>query len=167
MKKGNTNRLERFNFFKKFIFLYVSAWCYRIFVRKDRQVLFPCCCRSVAQSCLTVCDPMNCSMPGFSVLHHLQEFAQTPVHWVSDATQPSHPLSSPSPSCLQSFPTSGSFPMSQFAKSGGHSIGASASVLPVNIRGWFSLGLTGWIFLLSKVLPRVFSSNKIQSVTNR
>ena len=55
------------------------------------------CCCSVAQSCLTLCDPMGCIMPGFPVLHHLPEFAQTHVHWDSDAIQPSHPLSFPSP----------------------------------------------------------------------
>ena len=54
-------------------------------------------CCSVAQSCPTLCNPMDCSTPGFPVLHNLPEFAQTPVHWVSDAIQPSHPLSSPSP----------------------------------------------------------------------
>ena len=52
---------------------------------------------SAAQSCLTLCNPMDCSTPGFPVLHHLPEFAQTHVHQVSDAIQPSHPLSSPSP----------------------------------------------------------------------
>ena len=52
---------------------------------------------SVAQTCLTPCDPMDCSMPGLPVHHQLQEFIQTHVHWVSDAIQPSHPLSSPSP----------------------------------------------------------------------
>ena len=51
---------------------------------------------SVAQSCLTLCDPMDCSMPGFAVHHQLPEFIQTHVHWVGDAIQPSHPLSSPS-----------------------------------------------------------------------
>ena len=66
-------------------------------------------------------------------------------------------------SCLQSFPASGSFPMSQFFTSAGQSIGisASASVLPVNIQGWFPLGLTSFI-LLSKGLSRVFSSTTIQ-----
>ena len=55
-------------------------------------------CRSVAQSCLTLCDPMDCTTPNFPVLHYLPEFAQTHVHWVGDAIQPSHPLSSaPSP----------------------------------------------------------------------
>ena len=52
---------------------------------------------SVTQSCPTLCDPMNCSMPGLPVHHQLLEFTQTHVHWVSDAIQPSHPLSSPSP----------------------------------------------------------------------
>ena len=54
-------------------------------------------CGSVPKSCSILCDPMNCSMPGFLVLHYLPEFAQTHVHRISDATQPSHPLSSPSP----------------------------------------------------------------------
>ena len=54
-------------------------------------------CRSAAQSCPTLCDPMNCSMPGLPVHHQLPEFTETHVHRVSDAIQPSHPLSSPSP----------------------------------------------------------------------
>ena len=52
---------------------------------------------SVTKSCLTLCDPMDCSTPGFPILHYLPEFAKTRVHWVHDAIQPSHPLSSPSP----------------------------------------------------------------------
>ena len=52
---------------------------------------------SVAQSCLTLSDPMDCSTPGFPVHHQLPEFTQTHVHWVGDTIQPSHPLSSPSP----------------------------------------------------------------------
>ena len=52
---------------------------------------------SVTQSCLTLCDPMNGSVPGFPVLHHLPEFAPTHVHWVCDAIQPSHPLSASLP----------------------------------------------------------------------
>ena len=52
---------------------------------------------SVTQSCLTLCDPMDCSTPGLPVHHQLLEFTQTHVHWVGDAIQPSHPLSSPSP----------------------------------------------------------------------
>ena len=57
-------------------------------------------CCSITQSCPTLCDPMDCSMPGSPVLHYLLEFAQTHVHGVSDAIQPSHPLPSPSPSAF-------------------------------------------------------------------
>ena len=56
-----------------------------------------CCCCSVSQSCLTLWNPMDCSTPGFFLLHHLPELAQTHVHWLGDAIQPSHPLSSRSP----------------------------------------------------------------------
>ena len=108
---------------------------------------------SFAQSSLALCDAMNCSKPGFPILNYLPEFAQTHVHWVSDAIQPSHPLSSIPFSCLQSFPASGSFPMSQLFESGGQRIGASASsVLSMNIQGWFPLGLIDLISLLSKGL---------------
>ena len=70
----------------------------------------------------------------------------------------------PFSSCLQSFPASGSFPMSQLFTSGGQSIGVSAiaSVLPVNIQDWFPLGWTGWISLQSKGLSRVFSNTTVQ-----
>ena len=56
-----------------------------------------CFCCSVTQSCPTLCDPVDCNTPGFPVLHHLLELAQTHVCWSSDVIQPSHPLSSPSP----------------------------------------------------------------------
>ena len=59
-----------------------------------------CCCCSVPRSCPALCDPMDCSMPGFPVLHHLPLLAQTHVHRVGDAIQPSHPLSPPSPPAL-------------------------------------------------------------------
>ena len=94
-------------------------------------------------SCIqTLCDPIDCSMTGFPVLHYLPEFAQSHVHWAGDAIQPSHPLSpaSPPPSI---FPSIKSFPLSQLFASSGQNIGASASVLPMNIQGWFPLGLTG------------------------
>ena len=63
----------------------------------------------VAQSCPTLCDPMNCSMPGLLVRHQLPEFTQTHVHQVSDAIQPSHPLSSPSPPAPNLFQHQGLF----------------------------------------------------------
>ena len=70
----------------------------------------------------------------------------------------------PFSSCLQYFPASGSFPMSQFFASGGQRIGASASasVLPVNIQDWFPLGWTSWISLQSKGLSRIFSNTTVQ-----
>ena len=69
--------------------------------------------RSVAQSCPTLCDPMNRSTPGLPVHHQLPEFTQTHVHRVSDAIQPSHPLSSPSPPAPNPAQHQESFPMSQ------------------------------------------------------
>ena len=76
---------------------------------------------SVTQLCPTLCYPMNCSMPGLSVQHQLPEPTQIHVHWVGDAIQLSHPVVLFS-SCLQSFPASGSFPMSQLFTSGGQSM---------------------------------------------
>ena len=115
---------------------------------------------SVAQSCLTLCDPMNCSTPGLPVHHQLPEFTQTLSRWC-------HPTISssviPFSFCPQSFPASGSFQMSQLFASGGQSIGVSAStsVLPMNTQDW-SLGWTGWISLQSKGLSRVFSNTTVQ-----
>ena len=63
------------------------------------NLIYGICC-SVAQSCPTLCDPMDCGTPGFPVLHHLPEFAQAQVHWVSDAIQSSRPLLSPPPPAL-------------------------------------------------------------------
>ena len=101
---------------------------------------------------------MDCSTPGFPVHHQLLELAQTHVHGVSGAIQPSHPLSVPPfSSCLQSFLASGSFPISQFFASGGQRIraSASASVLPMNIQDCFPSRWTGLISLQSKGLSRV------------
>ena len=118
---------------------------------------------SVAQSCPTLWNPMDCSMPGLPVHHQLLEMTQTHVHWVSDVIQPSYPVI-PFSSCLQSFPASRSFPKSQSFASGGQSIGVSvsASVLPMNIQDWFPLGFTGWFSLQSKGLSGVFSNTTLQ-----
>ena len=106
---------------------------------------------------------MDCSTPGFLVLYCLLEFLQTHVHWVSDAIQPSHPLSPSSPPALK-LSQHQPFPTSQLFASGGHSIGASASapVLPMNIQGWSPLWWTGLVSLLSKGLSRVFSNTTVQ-----
>ena len=105
--------------------------------------------------------PHGLQHTGFPIHHQLLELAQTHVHRVSDAIQPSHP---PFPlfSCLQSFPVSASFQMSHFFPLGGQSIGASASVLPMNIQDWFPLELTPLISLQSKGLSRVFSNTTVQ-----
>ena len=122
------------------------------------------CCCSVAKLCLTLCDPMDCSTPGFPILHHLPEFAQTHVHWISDAIQPSHPLASPSPPAFKLFQHQG---LCQWVSSSHQvakvlKVSASASVRPLNIQGWFPLGLTGLISLQSKELSKVFPNTTVQ-----
>ena len=121
---------------------------------------------SVAQSCPTLCDPMNRSTPGLPVHHQLPESAQTHVHRVSGAVQPSHPLSPPSPPAPNPSQHQSVF---QWVNSwllawGGQSTGvsASASVLPMNTQDWSPLEWTGWISLQSKGLSRVFSNTIVQ-----
>ena len=115
---------------------------------------------SVTQSCLTLCDPRDCSTPGFPV--QIPELARIHVHQVGDAIRPSHPLSSPPAFNLSHH--QGLFKWVYFFASGGQNIGAlaSASVLSMNIQDWFPLGLTGLISLLSKGLSRVFSNTTVQ-----
>ena len=155
-----------------FSFFWTCKWCLQLHdhevasmkIKVSMVRVAECgCCLSVAQSCPILWDPMNGSMPVFPVLHYLPEFAQTHVHWVGDAIYSSHPLQLPLPLCLQSFPASGSFPMSQLSVPGGQSIGASAraAVLSMNIQGWFPLGVIGLISLLSRGLSRVFSSARV------
>ena len=118
---------------------------------------------SVAQSCPTLCDPMNHSTPGLPVHHQLLEFTQTHIHRVSDAIQLSHPLSSPSPPAPNPSQHQGLF---QWVNSAwdGQSIGVSAlaSVLPMNTQEWSTLEWAGWISLKSKGLSRVFSNTTLQ-----
>ena len=126
-----------------------------------RQTHFQFSSASVTQSCLTLCDPMDCSMPGFSVFHQFLELVLTQC----PLSQCCHPTISysvlPFSSCLQSFPASGSFQMSQSFTLGGQNIGVSASAW-MNIQDWFPLGLTGLISLQSKGLSRVFSNTTVQ-----
>ena len=108
---------------------------------------------------------MDCSLPGLLV--------HQPSLGVSPSSCPSsrwcHPAFSSSVTlfyfCLQSFPASGSFPMSPLFMSGGQSIRASGSVLPMNIQDWFPLGWTGLISLLSKGLSRIFSSTTVSKAS--
>ena len=113
---------------------------------------------------LILCDPMDCSMPGFPVHCQLLEHTQTRVHRVSDAIQPFHPLSSPSPPTFNLSQHQGLLPMSWFFASGGQSIrvSISLSVLPKNIQDWFPLGLRVWISLQSKGFSIVFSNSTVQ-----
>ena len=117
---------------------------------------------SVAHSCPALCDPMDCSTPGLPVHHQLPEFTQTHVHWVGDAIQPSHPLSSPSSAPNLSQHQSIFKWVSSLHQVAKVLVSASASVLPVNIQDWFPLGWTSWISLQSKGLSRVFSNTTVQ-----
>ena len=122
-----------------------------------------CCCCSLAQLCPTLCNPMDyiarqASCPSLSprVCSNSCPLSQWCHPTVSSSVAPFS-------SCPQSFPESGSFPMSQLFASGDQSIIASASapVLPMSIQGWFILGLTGFFSLMAKGLLRVFSSTTI------
>ena len=129
----------------------VHSWCSAL------------CCCSVAKTCPAVCDPMGlqharilCPSPSPGVCSNSCPLGQWCCLTISFSVVPFS-------SCPQSFPLSGSFPMSWLFASGGQSIGdsASASVLPVNIQCWFPLGLTGLISLKSKRLSRVFFNSTI------
>ena len=118
---------------------------------------------SVTQLCQTRYEPMDCSMPAFPVHHPLPEPTQTHIHRSSDAIQPPHPLSSPTPPALnlsqhQVF----SNELFLCIRRPKYRVSASTSVLPMNIQDWFPLGWTGWISLSSKGLPRVFSNTTVQ-----
>ena len=103
----------------------------------------------VTQLCPTPCNPMDYSTPGFPIHHPLLEPTQTHVHRVGDAIQPSHTLV-PVSSCLQSFPASGSFQMSQFSASGGQSIGSfSFNMSPSNEHPGLISFRMDWLDLLA------------------
>ena len=119
---------------------------------------------SVAQSCPTLCDPMDCSMPGFPVHNQHPEYTQSHVHWVGDAIQPSHPLSTPSPPALNLSQHQGLFHWVSSSHQVAKGLDPSVqSVLPMNIHDWFPLGWTGWMSLQSKGLSRVFSNTTVQN----
>ena len=113
---------------------------------------------SLTQSCLIICNPMDCSMPVFSVHHQLLDLAQTHVHWVGDAIQPSCPLPSPSPSALFQWVSSSH----QVAKV--LELQLQPSVLSMNIQDSFPLGLTGLI-LQSMGFSRVFPTPRFESIS--
>ena len=129
-------------------------------------LLVLCHCCSVTKLCPTLCDPMNCHLPASSVRHYFPVCSNScPLSWWW------HPTISSSVTLFssypQSFPTSGSFPTSQLFASGSQTFGASvsASVLPINIQGWFPSGLINLNSLQSKRFPRVFSNGTIWKVS--
>ena len=124
--------------------------------------------RSVAQSCPTLCDPMNRSTPGLPVHHQLPEFTQTHVHRVSDVIQPSHPLSSPSPPAPNPFQHQRLF---QWV----NSLHEVAKVLQfqlqyqdfnINTQDWSPLGWTGRIALQSKGLSRASPTPQFKTINS-
>ena len=122
---------------------------------------------SVTQSCLTLCDSLDCSTPDLPVHHQLPRVYSNSCplsSWCHPTVLASVVLFC---SSLQSFPTSGSFPMRQFFASGGQSIrvSASTSVLPMNSQDWSHLGWTDWSSLMFKRLSRVFSNTTVQKAS--
>ena len=126
-------------------------------------IFYTICCPSL--SFVPLFATLWIQQPGIPVHHQLPELAQTHVHWVGDAIQLSHPLSSPSLPAFSLSQHQGLFQWvsssHQVAKTG---VSASASVLPMNIQDWFPLALTGFISLQSKGLSRIFSNNSKASI---
>ena len=117
---------------------------------------------ALAQSCPTLCNPTDCSTPALLVHHQLLSLLK--LMFIESVMPCNHLILCHFLLLLPSiFPSIGSFPISQFFASGGQSIGvsASASVLPMNIQGWFPIGLTGLISLQSKERSRVFSNTTV------
>ena len=116
------------------------------------------CCFLVTKLCPTLCNPMDCSTPGFPVLHYLPEFAQTNGQWIGDAIQPSHSPSPTSPPALNVSQHQDLFQWVHFS----HQV---AKILELQLQPqsfrWVPLGLTGLISFQSKGISRVFSSTRI------
>ena len=118
--------------------------------------------RSVTQSCPTLCDPMNCSTPGFPVHHQLLESTRTNVHQVDDAIQPSHPLSSPSPPTLNLSQHQGLSKELALRMRWPNYWNFSFNISPSNEHPGLIFRIVGQISLQSKGLSRVFSNTTVQ-----
>ena len=134
----------------------------KVFQSKNTYVASSVQFSSVAQSRLTLCDPMNHSTPGLPVHHQLLE--STKPMSIESVMPYNHLILCHTISETQSFPASGSFSMSQLFASGGQRTGVSAStsVLPMNTQDWSPLAWTGRISLQPKGLSRVFSNTTVQ-----
>ena len=118
------------------LYLYVCNYLFCCSILKKilyMALVCPCRCCLVTKSCLTLYSPMDCGTPGSSAIHYRPEFAQTDARWVSDATQPSHPLSPPSPPAFSLFQHQGLFQSLLFASSS-QSIRASPSALVLQLQ---------------------------------
>ena len=141
------------------IYLNTESLCCTSEINMNSSVHFT----SVAQSCPTICDPMNRSTPGLPVHHQLPESTKPmSIELVMPSTISSSVI--PFSSCPQPLPASESFPMSQIFSWGGQSTGVSAlaSFLPKKSQAWSPSEWTGWISLQSKGLSRVFSNITVQ-----
>ena len=144
---------------------YLYVWLYFnkfvLYILDSYSVQFS----SVPQSCPTLCNHMNQSMPDLPVHYQLPESTQTNVHRVGEVIQPSHPLSSPSPPALNLSQHQGLFEwvsssyVLEFQSIG---VSASKSVPPMNTQDWSPLGWIVWISLRSKGLSKVFSNTTVQ-----
>jgi len=121
-----------------------------------------------SQSCIQLCNPRDCSAPGFPVLHYLPESAQIHVHWLSDAIQPSHPLSSPSPFVFNLHQNQGLFQCvsssRQVAKE--LELQVSVTVFPMKIQDWFPLGLTSLISLCPRDSQESFPAPQFKIINS-
>ena len=157
---------RKLNYFRNFLPTCVHPRAQTLYINKKKEdklnTLSAHRFSSVAQSCPTLCDPMNCSTPGLSITNYQSSLR---LMSIESAMPSSHLILCRPLLLLPPIPPSISLFQSQLFAWGGQSTGvsASASVLPMNIQDWSSLGLTGWISLQSNGLSRVFSSTIIQS----
>ena len=123
------------------------------------------CCCSVAESCPTLCDPMDCSPPGLPVHHQLPEFIQTHVHWVSDDIQPTHPLVAPSPPAFTLFQHQGLFKWVSSSHLVAKELSFGFSISPSNeYSGLISFGKDCLDLLTVQELSSVFSNTTFKSI---
>ena len=140
-------------------YMYLCGWVPSLFTWNYHNIVNWLFCWSVAQSCPTLCDPMDCSTLGLPVPHHLPKFAQVHVHCISDAIQPSHPLMSSSPSALNFSHHQGLF---QWVSCSHQMAKILEFRLQCQSSGLISLKIDWFVSLLSKGLSRVFSSTTVQ-----
>ena len=143
--------LQYFNCFYEFTY-----WK-NLLITKTKTLL------ACSESCLTLCDPMDCSTTGLPVHHQLPESTQTHVHWISDAIQPSYPLLSPSPPTFNLSQYQGFFKWVSFHVRWPQYWGFSFNICSSNeYSGLISFRLTNWISLQSKRLSKVFPNARVQ-----